>query len=124
MDLPRQRGALDKQRERTEWADGGSPPVGTHEPADPVATLIEHFGVCHRLSQREQQVLALGASGLLLKEAAHELGCSQRTVEEYWQRIFTKVRVRTKVEILARLLRLATTGPLATQKDRPDGDRP
>jgi DNA-binding CsgD family transcriptional regulator len=78
-------------------------------PTDRLQTLIEIFGARHRLSRREQQVLALGARGLLLKEAAHELECSRRTVEEYWQRIFAKVSMRTKGEILARLLRLATT---------------
>jgi DNA-binding CsgD family transcriptional regulator len=68
---------------------------------------IREFARHHELSKREHEVLALGARGLIAKEIAAEIGCSARTVEEYWSRIFLKVGIRSRAAILAKLLERA-----------------
>ena len=44
-----------------------------------------------KLSQREEQVLALAAAGLLDKQIAVELGISLNTLRTYWSRIRAKI---------------------------------
>jgi FixJ family two-component response regulator len=46
------------------------------------------------LTAREQQVLALAANGLSVKQIAEKLGISPRTVEVYKSRLAQKLRVR------------------------------
>ena len=40
-------------------------------------------------------------------EAADELGCSQRTIETYWSRIFAKLGIRSTDGVVAAALRFA-----------------
>jgi DNA-binding CsgD family transcriptional regulator len=79
--------------------------------------LLQRFCARHALSRREAEVLRLCVSGATAKETAIRLRCSQRTVDDYWARIFRKVSLRSKTEILASLLRTATA--FADPEERP-----
>ncbi|MBI3478656.1 MAG: response regulator transcription factor [Acidobacteria bacterium] len=52
------------------------------------------------LTPREEQVVALVADGLSNREAAHELGLSEHTVKKYMLRIFDKLGISTRVELV------------------------
>jgi DNA-binding CsgD family transcriptional regulator len=79
--------------------------------------LLQRFCARHALSGREAEVLRLCVGGATAKETAIRLRCSQRTVDDYWARIFDKVGLRSKAEILASLLRTATA--FAPPEERP-----
>ena len=55
------------------------------------------------LSQREREVAQLLAQGLLYKQIAERLGCSERTVKFHKARIAEKLGVKTPAEIALRL---------------------
>jgi len=52
------------------------------------------------LTPREEQVVALVADGLSNREAAAELGLSEHTVKKYMLRIFDKLGISTRVELV------------------------
>src|SRR5947209_2604108 len=52
------------------------------------------------LSPREEQVVALVAEGLGNREIAHELNLSEHTVKKYLFRIFEKLGISTRVELV------------------------
>ncbi len=52
------------------------------------------------LTPREQQVVALVADGLSNRGVARELGLSEHTVKKYLFRIFDKIGVSTRVELV------------------------
>jgi DNA-binding NarL/FixJ family response regulator len=52
------------------------------------------------LTPREEQVVALVAEGLANREIAHELNLSQHTVKKYLFRIFEKLGISTRVELV------------------------
>lgn len=52
------------------------------------------------LTPREEQVVALVADGLSNREAAHELGLSEHTIKKYMLRIFDKLGISTRVELV------------------------
>ncbi len=52
------------------------------------------------LTPREEQVVALVAEGLSNREAAAELGLSEHTVKKYLLRIFDKLGISTRVELV------------------------
>ena len=52
------------------------------------------------LTPREEQVVALVADGLSNREVARELGLSEHTVKKYLFRIFDKLGVSTRVELV------------------------
>ncbi len=54
----------------------------------------------HLLTPREEQVVALVADGLSNREAATELGLSEHTVKKYLLRIFDKLGISTRVELV------------------------
>ena len=55
------------------------------------------------LSQREREVAQLLAQGLLYKQIAEKLGCSERTVKFHKARIAEKLGVKTPAEIALKL---------------------
>ena len=55
-----------------------------------------------RLSEREAQVLAALARGLLYKEIAAQLEISENTVRTYVKRIYEKLHVQTRTEAVAK----------------------
>ena len=57
------------------------------------------------LSPREQEVLELLAQGLLYKEIADRLAVSYATIRTHVERIYQKLRVRSRSQAVARYLR-------------------
>jgi len=56
-----------------------------------------------RLSERETQVLAALAKGLLYKEIGTQLAISENTVRTYVKRIYEKLHVQSRTEAVAKL---------------------
>lgn len=56
-----------------------------------------------RLTEREAQVLAALAKGLLYKEIGTQLGISENTVRTYVKRIYEKLHVQSRTEAVAKL---------------------
>jgi DNA-binding NarL/FixJ family response regulator len=52
------------------------------------------------ITPREEQVVALVAEGLSNRDVARELGLSQHTVKKYLFRIFDKLGISTRVELV------------------------
>jgi DNA-binding CsgD family transcriptional regulator len=52
------------------------------------------------LSKREEEVVGLVANGLINREIAEQLGISEHTVKNYLFRIFDKLGVSTRVELV------------------------
>lgn len=52
------------------------------------------------LTPREEQVVALVADGLTNREAGNELGLSEHTIKKYLLRIFDKLGISTRVELV------------------------
>ena len=52
------------------------------------------------ITPREEQVVALVAEGLSNRDIAHELGLSEHTVKKYLFRIFDKLGISTRVELV------------------------
>jgi len=52
------------------------------------------------LTPREEQVVALVADGLTNREVAGELGLSEHTIKKYMLRIFDKLGISTRVELV------------------------
>lgn len=64
--------------------------------------LAIQFAERKALSGREAEVMELAVSlGLSNKLIADQMGCSVRTVEAYWARIFGKLGCRSRGEALA-----------------------
>jgi DNA-binding CsgD family transcriptional regulator len=62
------------------------------------------------LSERETEVARLAAEGLVTKEIARKLGLSEKTVDQYWHRIYEKTGLRSQREFLIALLK-RSAGP-------------
>ena len=58
------------------------------------------------LSAREQEIIRLILDGMLSKEIAHELGISQKTVENHRHRLFRKLEVNNVAELLKKAISL------------------
>ena len=52
------------------------------------------------LTPREEQVVALVADGLTNRQVAGELGLSEHTIKKYLLRIFDKVGISSRVELV------------------------
>jgi len=52
------------------------------------------------LSQREFEVLTMLSSGLSIKEAAHQMGISEKTVTTYRSRLMEKLNLSTKTDLI------------------------
>ena len=76
-----------------------------------IYALVADTGQLYGLSDRESGVLLGGALGTPSKAVATELGCSSKTVDEYWRRIYRKTGCSSRQEIIALLLRRAVTVP-------------
>lgn len=75
------------------------------------AAALRNFCSRHRLSPRESLTLLAACAGLTKTEAHEELGCSVRTLDTYWSRIFGKVGVRSVDGVLAAALRSTLSAP-------------
>jgi DNA-binding NarL/FixJ family response regulator len=85
--------------------DTGGAPMSSHI----ACKVVEHFHVQephdrekNNISQREQQVLTLLASGFIYKEIGDQLGISMETVRSHVKNICQKMHVRNRVEAVAR----------------------
>jgi DNA-binding NarL/FixJ family response regulator len=65
----------------------------------PALRVVDSHGM-HLLTPREEQVVALVADGLSNREIARELRLSEHTVKKYLFRIFEKVGVSNRVELV------------------------
>ncbi|HEY3863434.1 MAG TPA: response regulator transcription factor [Verrucomicrobiae bacterium] len=86
--------------------DTGGAPMSSHI----ACKVVEHFHGQEpeapekaKVSPREQQVLALLASGFIYKEIGDQLGISVETVRSHVKNICQKMHVRNRVEAVARL---------------------
>jgi DNA-binding NarL/FixJ family response regulator len=62
---------------------------------------IHRFAKDHHLSEREEEILHLIASGNSDKEIAATLGLSHRTIASHNQRIYQKAEVRGRYELIS-----------------------
>jgi DNA-binding CsgD family transcriptional regulator len=58
----------------------------------------------YTLGRQERRVLLRAAAGIDTKEIAHDLGCSPKTVEEYWMRILRKSGLQSRNRVIAEIL--------------------
>ena len=65
----------------------------------PSLRVVNSHGI-KLLTPREEQVVALVADGLSNRDIARELGLSEHTVKKYLFRIFDKLGVSTRVELV------------------------
>ena len=87
-----------------------------HEGGSPMSSQIARKIVAHfqkppkepiseaQLSEREKEVLACLAKGLLYKQIASQMGISMATVRTYTQRIYEKLHVHTRTEAVVKYL--------------------
>ena len=66
--------------------------------------IAERFGESHGLSRRERQVIGLTMQGLCTKEIEFLLGCSRKTIEQYWYRIYAKLGRHGREQVMAALV--------------------
>src|SRR5262249_50353285 len=93
-----ERGRLDIGRE----AQGGVAVVMEHENVRCVMVVKAPIG-CHALSPREQQIARLVAEGGTNRMIARTLDISLWTVSTHIRRVFAKLDVRSRAEMVARL---------------------
>ena len=65
----------------------------------PSLHMVNSHGI-RRLTPREEQVVALVAAGLSNREVAHELSLSEHTIKKYLFRIFDKLGISSRVELV------------------------
>ncbi len=75
------------------------------------------------LSKREIEVVRLLAQGLSNREIAHRLELSQHTVKNHLFRIFEKLGVSSRVELLNMTLTQSRAGRLTAEDSTPSGFR-
>jgi DNA-binding NarL/FixJ family response regulator len=71
---------------------------------------IYQFCQQNELSRRESETVFTACAGLSKVEAYEVLGCSSRTMETYWSRIFSKVGIRSTTGVVAAVLRASLPG--------------
>lgn len=72
------------------------------------AKVPPEFVRMYKLSDREKQVIQGAMNGLSIKECADHMHLSRKTVEQYWQRIFTKTGCRSRERVMASLIATLT----------------
>lgn len=65
--------------------------------------LVPLLALCYRLTHREQEVLEFLARGMTTAEMTRRLGISTYTVRDHIKALFSKVGVRTRTELVARI---------------------
>lgn len=64
-----------------------------------------------RLTPREREVFALVASGLLNKQAGHQLGTTEKTIKVHRARVMEKMEARSLADLVRMAERLGITSP-------------
>ena len=73
--------------------------VQSAQPGALAPLLLEAYG----LTQRERELVGHLLRGASTRDIAAELGISGYTVQEHFKRIFDKLGVRTRIELMARI---------------------
>ena len=81
------------------------------------APSCDGLGELSRMTKREAEVAELAAQGLINKQIASRLSLSEHTVKNHLFRIFDKLNVANRIELLFLMVngRESQTGPLALQ---------
>lgn len=64
------------------------------------AAELDAISRYNQLTLRQKQILAMITDGLLNKQTAHELGISQRTVENHRLELMKRVGVKTMTQLV------------------------
>jgi DNA-binding CsgD family transcriptional regulator len=91
-------------------ASDRSAPSATAIIASISGAVVEAFSATYGLSAQQSEVLRLTVSGLHAKEVADRLGCSRRTIDAHWTRIFAKTETNSQIAVLASLIRSMAVG--------------
>lgn len=82
------------------------------------ATTVTEVAGVPRLTQREQEVVALVADGLSNKAIAVRLGVSTRTVEGHVNHVFTKLDLESRTELVRYVLTNGLPAEVSRLSDR------
>jgi two-component system, NarL family, nitrate/nitrite response regulator NarL len=82
------------------WADSRETSLAVEALADSHAIRAGNGNGLSLLSKREMEVVHCLAEGLTNREIAHRLGLSQHTIKNYLFRVFDKLGVSSRVELL------------------------
>lgn len=108
------------------WASGHDIEIAISALANsPTIRPVNASGM-NLLSERELQVVRCLAEGLTNREIAKRLELSQHTIKNYFFRIFDKLGVSSRVELLFMSLSQATVEPIAggrAANDRDEGNK-
>ena len=91
--------------------------------ASPVVRAVDSNGLS-LLSKREMDVVRSLAEGLTNREIAERLGLSQHTIKNYLFRVYDKLGVSSRLELLFMTLNQAGTKPSAVASDARKADQP
>jgi two-component system nitrate/nitrite response regulator NarL len=91
--------------------------------ASPVVRAVDSNGLS-LLSKREMDVVRSLAEGLTNREIAERLGLSQHTIKNYLFRVYDKLGVSSRLELLFMTLNQAGTKPSAVASDATQADQP
>ncbi len=84
-----------------------TPPGGGPMHRVRLSALVTAFADPAGLSAREREIVRFSAAGEHRKAIADRLGCSVKTIDEYWRRIRVKTGMPSELSIVAELLRRA-----------------
>ncbi len=62
---------------------------------------LEKFCAAHALSGRQAEIVRMALQGCNRKATAAEIGCSVKTVEGYWRRIYEKTGAGSEREVVS-----------------------
>ena len=96
--------------------------IGEAEGATPLSALMGAPLAAQVPVDAERDVVALLLSGASTREIASETNLTVGTVHTYLKRIYPKLGVRSRVELVARMA--GTTGVASTMPPRPDAAPP
>jgi DNA-binding CsgD family transcriptional regulator len=100
-----------------ETKEAVTPPFAASVPFDQLLARLEKK---QSLSRREAQVVNAAARGLHTKATAAELGCSPKTVDELWRRVYRKLRCDSRLSVLALLLSAVIAEPDVAERTKPE----
>src|SRR4051812_17723285 len=88
----------------TNWLEGSTPETRFEAFPQLIRVLAQRYGDRMSLSPRQTNLIYFAITGMARKEAAAYLGCSLKTVEGYWKRIYQKCGCCSDAEVVARFI--------------------